>query len=366
MKNLVEIESTQRVARITLNRPEKRNALSGEMVEALQRALDEVEHNDGIRVVILTGAGSAFSAGADLESLSKMQSASATDNAEDSHRLAALFRRIYTYPKPVIARINGHAIAGGCGLAAVCDFSIAVETARLGFTEVRIGFVPAIVMLFVLRKVGEAGSRRLMLTGDLISAAQAVELKMQSASATDNAEDSHRLAALFRRIYTYPKPVIARINGHAIAGGCGLAAVCDFSIAVETARLGFTEVRIGFVPAIVMLFVLRKVGEAGSRRLMLTGDLISAAQAVELNLIDETVPESELNSRVDELADSLATNTSASALRMTKQMLARIPGMGFDEALEYAAGMNAFARSTSDCKAGIAAFLSKTDPPWKQ
>ena len=260
MKNLVEIESTQRVARITLNRPEKRNALSGEMVEALQRALDEVEHNDGIRVVILTGAGSAFSAGADLESLSKMQ----------------------------------------------------------------------------------------------------------SASATDNAEDSHRLAAFFRRIYTYPKPVIARINGHAIAGGCGLAAVCDFSIAVETARLGFTEVRIGFVPAIVMLFVLRKVGEAGSRRLMLTGDLISAAQAVELNLIDETVPESELNSRVDELADSLATNTSASALRMTKQMLARIPGMGFDEALEYAAGMNAFARSTSDCKAGIAAFLSKTDPPWKQ
>jgi methylglutaconyl-CoA hydratase len=189
---------------------------------------------------------------------------------------------------------------------------------------------------------------------------------LQTATPMENVADSEHLARLFEQIYLHPKPVIARINGHAIAGGSGLAAVCDFSIAAEHAKMGFTETRIGFVPAIVMVFVLRKLGEAAARDLLLRGALITAQDAADMGLITRAVPAEALDETVATLAQEIATQTSASAVALTKRMLAQVPGMGLQEALAYATQMNAFARGTSDCQAGIAAFLNKTDPPWRE
>jgi methylglutaconyl-CoA hydratase len=245
---------------LTLDRPEKRNALNADLVKALKEALREAADEDGVRSVVLTGAGSTFSAGADLASLRALRDASPLDNQSDSRHLADLFRQIYRHPKPVIAKVNGHAIAGGAGLAAVCDVSIAAEEAKIGFTEVRIGFVPAIVMVFLRRKLGE----------------------------TD------------------------------------------------------------------------------ARDLLLRGKLLSAEEAAERGLLTRAVAPKDLDETVAALSEEIATETSGSAVRLTKQMLARVPGMGFDEAIDYAVQMNAFARATDDCQAGIQAFLDKEDPPWKQ
>ena len=247
------------VLTLTLNRPDKRNALSADLVTKLKEALADAAEDDGVRVVVLTGAGTAFSAGADLAALEALQTASAEANLADSEHLAGLFAAIYRHPKPVIAKVNGHAIAGGCGLAAVCDVALVADHAKLGFTEVRIGFVPAIVSVFVLRKLGEAAARDLMLRGHLIPAD-------------------------------------------------------------EAARIG---------------------------------------------LVTRTVPAADLDAATDDLARELATSTSATAVALTKRLLADVPGMGLDEALGHAASLNALARSTADCKAGIAAFLGKTDPPWR-
>lgn len=259
MEPLVEYRTEERVAVITMNRPDKRNALSFDLVSELKRALAEAERDERVRVVVLTGAGTVFSAGADLAALEALQTATPMENARDS----------------------GH------------------------------------------------------------------------------------LAGLFEQIYLHPKPIIARINGHAIAGGCGLAAVCDVSIAIDEAKFGFTEVRIGFVPAIVMVFVLRKLGETAARELMLRGNVISALEAQSAGLITRSVRAGELDGTIEALANELATETSASAVALTKQMLARIPGMGLQEALGYAVQVNAFARGTADCRAGVRAFLDKSAPPWK-
>ncbi|HLT46701.1 MAG TPA: enoyl-CoA hydratase-related protein [Rubricoccaceae bacterium] len=247
------------VLTLTLDRPDKRNALSADLVAALTDALREAAADDGLRVVVLTGAGRAFSAGADLAALQALQTASAEANLADSEALAALFEAIYRHPKPVVAKVNGHAIAGGCGLAAVCDFSLVAEGAKLGFTETRIGFVPAIVAVFVLRKLGEAAARDLLLRGHLVEAS-------------------------------------------------------------EAARVG---------------------------------------------LVTRAVPAERLDDEVDALTRELATETSASAVALTKRLLADVPGMGLSEALSYAARLNALARATDDCRAGVAAFLGKTEPPWK-
>ena len=259
MAPLIIYTVERQVATLTLSRPDKRNALNSAMVEALCAALDRASHEEEVRVIILTGAGKTFSAGADLAALEALQSASALDNLADSEHLASLFERIYLHPKPIIAKVHGHAIAGGCGLAAVCDFAIAS-------------------------------------TG---------------------------------------------------------------------AKLGFTEVRIGFVPAIVMVFVLRKLGEAAARDLLLRGHLITAEKAATIGLITRAVAPDFLDDTVSILASELATQTSPSAVALTKKMLAQVPGMGLQEALAYATQMNAFARGTPDCQAGIAAFLNKTDPPWR-
>jgi methylglutaconyl-CoA hydratase len=248
------------VLTLTLDRPDVRNALNGALVQALREALAAAAADPDVRAIVLTGSGKAFSAGADLAALQSLQTASAEANLADSEHLGALFEAVYRHPKPVIAKVQGHAIAGGCGLAAVCDFSLVADTAKLGFTEVRIGFVPALVAVFVTRKLGEAAARDLLLRGGLITAAE---------------------------------------------------------------------------------------GEW-------TG------------LITRAVPAGELDEQVDTLADELARETSGTAVSLTKRLLADVAGMGLSEGLSYAARLNALARSTDDCKAGIGAFLDKEDAPWKK
>lgn len=260
MPDLVKTSTDGPVHTLCLNRPDKRNALNENLVSALQEALTSAADRSESRVVVLTGAGESFSAGADLASLRAMRDAGPMTNQQDSRHLADLFRQIYQHSMPVIAKVNGHAMGGGCGLAAVCDFSYAAEGAKLGFTEVRLGFVPAIVMVFLRRKLGE------------------------------------------------------------------------------------TE----------------------ARDLLLRGQLVDADDAAERGLVTRALPEEALGEAVDDLAAELARETSGSAVALTKQMLARVPGMGLDEALDYAVQMNAFARGTDDCQAGVAAFLNGESPPWKQ
>jgi methylglutaconyl-CoA hydratase len=160
------------LATITLNRPEKRNAISTQMIEELLAALDEIERG-AVRVAIITGAGAAFSSGMDLDSLKAMAGQSHEQNLEDSRRMAKMFRRLWSFPKPLIAAVNGPAIAGGCGIATLCDFTIAAHEAKFGYTEVRIGFIPALVSVFLVRQIGEKSTRDLLLTGRILDAEEA-------------------------------------------------------------------------------------------------------------------------------------------------------------------------------------------------
>jgi methylglutaconyl-CoA hydratase len=160
------------IATLTLNRPDKRNAISYELIDELLRALDEVAHSDA-RVLIVTGAGKAFCSGMDLEELNGLTRRSELENLSDSQTMARLFRSIYEFHLSTVAAVNGAAIAGGCGIATLCDLTIASTEAKFGYTEVRIGFLPAIVSTFLVRQVGEKVARDLLLTGRIIGAQEA-------------------------------------------------------------------------------------------------------------------------------------------------------------------------------------------------
>lgn len=255
---LVEYHVKDRVGVITLNRPEKRNALSHELVADLKEAFVNAEKDDQVKVVILKANGEAFCAGADLAYLQQLQKFSYEQNLQDSNHLKELFLKIYTHPKVVIAQVQGHALAGGCGLATVCDF-------------------------------------------------------------------------------TYAAP---------------------------QAKFGYTEVKIGFIPAIVTVFLLRKIGEAKSKELLLGGELLSAEQAWEMGLINKVVPPEKLEQEVWEVAQKLTAGNSGQSMKLTKQMIAQVQSEPLVEALNYAAEMNARARGTEDCKRGIAAFLNKEKLIW--
>jgi methylglutaconyl-CoA hydratase len=168
----LELASDSGIATITFNRPEKRNALSFQLLDEMRGALDEVERSDAL-VLVVTGAGKAFCAGMDLDELKSLTGKSHTENLADSRRMAEFFRRLYEFPKPTIAAVNGAAIAGGAGLATMCDFTMAVPEAKFGYTEVRIGFVPAIVSSILVWQVGHKIARDLLLTGRLFEAAEA-------------------------------------------------------------------------------------------------------------------------------------------------------------------------------------------------
>lgn len=252
----IQLAHEGRVATITLNRPEKRNAISFELIDDLLRALDEVAKSDAI-VLIITGAGKAFSSGMDLDNLK----------------------------------------------------------ALLGRTP------------------------------------------------EQNLEDSEKMVRLFRSLYEFPKVTIAAVNGPAIAGGTGLALLCDFTLAVPEAKFGYTEVRIGFVPAIVSTFLLRQVGEKQARDLLLTGRIFGADEAVKLGLINEIVPADNLMARVRDLAALLMEN-SASSLRATKQLLTDHARMELNAHIDAAVRENAAIRTTADFREGITSFLEKRKPVW--
>ena len=244
------------VAALTLNRPEKRNAISFDLIDDLLRALEEVSKSDAI-VLILTGAGKAFCSGLDLDNLK----------------------------------------------------------ALLGRTP------------------------------------------------EQNLQDSRTMVQLFRSLYEFPKVTIAAVNGTAIAGGTGLALLCDFTLAVPEAKFGYTEVRIGFVPAIVSTFLLRQVGEKQARDLLLTGRLFDAAEALRLGLVSEIVPRENLMPRARALAAALMENSPAS-LRATKQLLTDHARPELDAPIESAVRENAAIRTTADFREGISSFLEKRKPVW--
>ncbi|WP_100628183.1 enoyl-CoA hydratase/isomerase family protein [Algoriphagus formosus] len=258
MNDIVLFEKSNRIGKITLNRPEKRNAMSPELISGLLEILDRVENEEDVKVVILAAAGKAFCAGADLAYIQRMQD-----------------------------------------------------------------FTPE-----------------------------------------ENLEDSKRLMSLFDRIYNFPKPIIAAVQGHALAGGCGLVTVCDFAFAVHEALFGYTEVRIGFIPALVSVFLQEQIGAAKTQELLLSGDLISAQKAANLGIITELVESDQLMTKVIEFAEKLVEKNSANSMRATKLLLRNIHREGRDQKLLLAAKMNAESRSHQDCKDGIAAFLNKETPNW--
>jgi methylglutaconyl-CoA hydratase len=253
--DILEYAVRDRIGFITLNRPEKRNALNEELIENLSSAFDRASKDPFVKVIVLKANGEAFCSGADLGYLQNLQKFSFEDNLADSTRLKELFNKIYTLNKVVIAQVEGHAIAGGCGLATVCDFIFSVPEAKFGYTEVKIGFIPAIVMVFLIRKIGDQRARQLLLSGNLVSAQDA-----------------------------------------------GLV----FRIANK-----------------------------------------------------ETIAD-----EVTEFAGKLIKSNSQEAMTTTKQMIAEVQSLALEEALNYAARMNANARDTDDCKKGIAGFLNKQTLEW--
>ncbi len=245
-----------KIATIALTVPEKRNAISAQMIADLLGALDQAEASPA-RVVILTGAGKAFCAGMDL--------------------------------------------------------------------------------------------------GELQHLARQMQQK--------NFEDARRMTRLLYRLYSFPKPVIAAVNGAAIAGGCGLATVADFILAVPEAKFGYTEVRIGFTPALVSVFLRRRIGDTHVRDLLLTGRIIDAEEALRIGLVTEVVPMEALMERAREVAASLVA-ASPTAIAQTKKLLVSFDRTAIRAELEAAIEANADIRSTPDFREGVSAFLEKRPPKW--
>ncbi|HET6843047.1 MAG TPA: enoyl-CoA hydratase-related protein [Candidatus Angelobacter sp.] len=252
----IRYEETGGVATITLNRADKRNAISYELIDDLLAALKRAAQSPA-QVVILTGAGKAFCAGMDLENLQQL--------AGRTHE--------------------------------------------------------------------------------------------------QNLRDSETMGMLFRTLYDFPKPTIAAVNGAAVAGGTGLATLCDFTLAVPEAKFGYTEVRIGFVPAIVSGFLITNIGEKRARDLLLTGRIFSAQEAHTLGLVNEIVAPEQLLLRANELAAQLMENSPAS-LRATKSLLSGFAREEMDRRVQLAVRENAAIRQTADFKEGIASFLEKRKPAW--
>jgi len=254
--NTIQLSTDSGVATLTLNRPDKRNAISYELIDDLLAGLKEVVASPAL-VLILTGAGKAFCSGMDLENLKALTGRTAEQNIKDSETMANLFRSLYDFPKPTIAAVNGPAVAGGCGLATLCDFTLAAPEAKFGYTEVRIGFVPAIVSTFLLRQVGEKNARDLLLTGRII-----------------DSQEAHRLG-----------------------------------------------------------------------------------------LVNEIVPANSLMNRARELASQLMENSPAS-LAYTKRLLSEHARSALDPQIRSAVRENASIRSTQDFREGVTSFLEKRTPNW--
>jgi methylglutaconyl-CoA hydratase len=254
----IRIEYSNRVASITLNRPEKRNALNPALISELLAAFSEASAYPDCKVIILKAEGEVFCAGADLEYLEQLKNNSYEEQTADSSKLKELYQHIYSVDQVVIAQVEGHAIAGGCGLLTVCDLVIAVPEAKFGYTEVKIGFVPAIVAPFLTLRIGQSRCRELLLSGDLVSA--------------------------------------------------------------QTAE------RYGLV-----------------NYLAAPGSIVSEVTA---------------------LAERLVEQNSGRSIATTKRLLREIEDLSLEQAAALGAETNAKSRMTDDFKKGIASFLQKTKPSW--
>lgn len=259
MPTKILVAETGGIRTIVLNRPERRNALTPQMQSGLIEALEDAEADATCRVVVLTGAGEAFCAGLDLASLQNMSGRSETEHTADAERICRMFRTMYSIAKPTIAAVHGTAVAGGTGLATLCDFTLAAPGVKFGYTEARVGFVPALVSAFLVLQIGEKRARDLLLTG---------------------------------RLFT-------------------------------------------------------------------------AEEALHLGLVNEVVPAEELPARVAELARTLLSN-SPESMRATKKLLAAQSKAWLDTALAASLRANAEARQTHDFREGVAAFLEKRRPLWQQ
>ena len=255
----IKYEIDRRICTITLSRPEKHNALDDLMISELTSAFQSAQRDGEVKVILLKGEGESFCSGADLEYLQRISKYDFNQNQEESNTLMRLFLHIYTQRKPVIAVVQGNALAGGCGLATVCDIIVASK---------------------------------------------------------------------------------------------------------ETARLGYTEVKIGFIPAIVGFFLVRRVGEGRARELALRGNVISADEALRIGLVNYVVPETEIEQYSLTLASEIVKNCSSSSLGLIKELFSRIHGMSVNDALNYASNLNALTRMTDDCKKGIEQFLKKEPAKW--
>lgn len=210
------------------------------------------------------------------------------------------------------------------------------------------------VRVLVLRGAGEAFCSGLDLT---------VLQSMHSKSPIEHREDAERIAHLFRTLYELPLPTIAAVHGPAIAGGTGLAMICDFTLATQDAKFGFTEARIGFVPALVSAYLAIQLGDKRSRDLLLTARFFDAEEANRLGLVTEVVLQDQLETRIRELTKTLVAN-SPQSLAATKRLMAAQHQAWLDHATELAMNANAQVRETADFREGIAAFLEKRSPRW--
>jgi len=190
------------IARVTLNRPEKRNALNDEVIAGLKDGLKNASKDQRVRVIVISGAGKDFCSGADLSALQKIANASVAENSEDARLLLELFLLIRQLPIPVVAAVTGRALAGGCGLATACDLVLAASSARFGYPEVKIGFVPAMVMAILRRNVSEKRAFELITRGAEISADEAKEFGLVNQVFSDEsfAEDVNRYIGEFEKM----------------------------------------------------------------------------------------------------------------------------------------------------------------------
>jgi methylglutaconyl-CoA hydratase len=224
------------IATITFTRPEKRNAISYATMSELSSSLSALASDAAVRVVILTGEGKAFCAGMDLE----MLQAAETTRSEDARKMAAMFLGVYRFPKPIIAAVNGAAIAGGCGLATLCDFTVAVPEASFGYTEVRIGFLPALVSVFLTRQIGGKAASDLLLTGRIVKADEALRIglitevaenlaaRVREISATSIANSPESLTRTKRLVRSYSDAALDRDIELALAENAAIRETADF------------------------------------------------------------------------------------------------------------------------------------------
>ncbi len=175
--------------------------------------------------------------------------------------------------------------------------------------------------------------------------------------------DSRALADLFIQMVRFPKPLIAAVNGHAVAGGAGLVTACDVAVMAEGAKIGYTEARIGFVPALVSVLLVRQVGEKHARDLLLSARLIAAREAARLGLVNETASKESVLTRALELAQAMAAN-APSSLKLTKELLAGVGSLSLEEGMRWASEVNALSRTGDELAEGVRAFLEKRDPVW--